>query len=169
MTVNESSRCRRLAAEIKVIMRDLDQVLAEGAEQFAQVLSEGVPSRAMVRSLGSVLHDFYTAIENLFQLVASEIDGGTPTSSDWHKRLLRSMSEPIDKLRPAVISHETEMLLQDFLGFRHVFRNIYGFRLDWDRIRVLLEKMPKAARRFKADIEQFHTYLLTLANAMEEA
>jgi len=37
------------------------------------------------------LHNFYTGCERIFQLVATELNGGTPSGSDWHRRLLDRM------------------------------------------------------------------------------
>lgn len=92
------------------------------------------------RAAGSILHDFYTGLEKIFCDVANKIDSGLPKQEDWHIRLLKSMAEETNK-RPKVISLKSMEELKEYLGFRHLFRNIYGAQLDWDRLKILLLKI----------------------------
>ncbi len=62
---------------------------------------------------------------------------------------------------------ETAWKLEPFLGFRHVFRNVYGHRLDWTRMAPLMIAMPGVHRQFSAEIERFCRYLITLAERLE--
>lgn len=50
------------------------------------------------------------------------------------------MTIPIKQIRPAVISEELAAGLDEYLSFRHVFSNIYGFELKGDRIDYLASK-----------------------------
>jgi len=70
------------------------------------------------------LHNFYTGCERIFQLFATELNGGLPSGSDWHRRLLDRMKAE-HEARPAVISAAMALKLQDYLGFRHVVRSLY--------------------------------------------
>lgn len=88
------------------------------------------------RAAGSILHDFYTGIEKIFCDIANKIDKGLPKTEDWHIRLLKSMVET-KKNRSEVISLELMEELKEYLGFRHLFRNIYGIQLDWDKLKIL--------------------------------
>ena len=54
------------------------------------------------------------------------------------------------------------MRLSEFLRFRHLFRNIYGFDLDWSRIEPLLTELPLVIERFSASLDGFRDYLLAL-------
>ena len=58
-------------------------------------------------------------------------------SYDRHKRLLNKMTLKIPGLRPAVISKELKEALDEYLRFRHVFRNVYGYLLEWKRMKGL--------------------------------
>lgn len=92
------------------------------------------------RAAGSILHDFYTGLEKIFCDVANKIDSGLAKQEDWHIRLLKSMAEDTKK-RPKVISLKSMEELKEYLGFRHLFRNIYGAQLDWGRLKILLLKI----------------------------
>jgi len=110
-------------------------------------------------SLALKLHNFYTGCERIFQKIADDIYGGVPSSFDWHKRLLKSMSLEIENIRPAVISKSTLRALEDFLAFRHVIRNIYGFEIDTERLQSLINNVQGAYRMFKKDIDKFIVFL----------
>jgi len=111
------------------------------------------------RAAGSILHDFYTGIEKIFCNIANKIDKGLPEGENWHIELLKNMAEPKDK-RPQVISLELMEELKEYLGFRHLFRNIYGAQLKWDKLESLLVKIQGYLwKRLKGEIDLFIEYL----------
>jgi len=111
------------------------------------------------RSIGSILHDFYNCCERIFKNVAIEINGGYEDSDKWHKALLYKMTMAIKDTRPAVISEELAADLDEFLSFRHVFRNIYGFELKGERIDYLARKFDKVVDRFIEETTKFLAFL----------
>ena len=149
---------RRLKAEIDNELSFLDEIQHEMAK-VAPKLARNTPSILDLRAAGSILHDFYNGVENMFRRIAQEVNGGLPTGDDWHKQLLRDMSLEIDGLRPAIISKSLVGELQRYLGFRHVFRNIYGFSLEAKRIKELVCDFPNVLSRFKREIGKFQHYL----------
>jgi hypothetical protein len=62
-----------------------------------------------------------------------------------------------------VISPETAALLAEFLAFRHIVRNLYGFELDPARVGALAARQPAAWRRVESEIRQFAAWLRELA------
>ncbi len=70
------------------------------------------------------LHNFYTGLERVLYHIAATLDEAVPESRDWHQELLKQMAEERPQIRPAVISEETRELLDEYLRFRHVVRNI---------------------------------------------
>lgn len=108
------------------------------------------------RVVGSYLQDFYNCFESMAKAVVRSVDGvGLPEGSDWHSELLRQMSTPVRGVRPALITSETAKILDEFRGFRHVFRNVYGFGLDPHRTLQLLSRLPAAVSRLKRDVMGF--------------
>jgi len=65
------------------------------------------------------------------------------------------MTIPVEGLRPRVISQEIAAELDEFLAFRHLFRNIYGFELKGSRIDNLSEKFEKVSKQFETEIRNF--------------
>lgn len=112
------------------------------------------------------LHNFYTGCERIFQLVASELNGALPSGYDWHKRLLDRMSVAREG-RPVVLTAETTRRLEEYLAFRHVVRNIYGFELDPKRVEQLVANYPAVWHSFEAQVGAFVKWLCALADRLE--
>jgi hypothetical protein len=66
---------------------------------------------------------------------------------------------PLEGIRPRVISDELAAELDEFLAFRHLFRNIYGFELKGDRIDYLSGKFDRVVETFRKEIEDFLIFL----------
>jgi hypothetical protein len=112
------------------------------------------------RSAGSILHDFYNCCERVFKKVAMDINGGHEDSDKWHKALMFRMTLSVRNLRPALISEELAAELDEYLSFRHVFRNIYGFELKGERLLHLRDKFDDVAKKFDAEIKIFLRFIL---------
>lgn len=151
-------RFARLAAAIRDELRDIEQLVAEADAARAR-FAKMKPSRLELRGIGAILHDFYTGVERMFETIAPELNGGVPAGSSWHRELLRNMTLDLPGFRPAVIERETERLLDELLRFRHLFRNVYGFELEWPRLRALLERLPAAWKALHADVDRFLGFL----------
>lgn len=154
---------RRFAVLRAEIRRELDNVrrLVAEAEEWQSKL-EPWPDMVRVRTAGGILHDFYTATERIFRLIALRVDEDLPEGAGWHVQLLRRMATTIERVRPAVLDTETEQTLAEYLRFRHLFRNIYGFDLEWERCRELLIDLPPVFARLESDIQRFDEFLRTL-------
>lgn len=105
-------------------------------------------------AIGYLLHNFYNGCENIFRAIAAffENDLGQGT---WPADLLRRMRLEIPGYRPAVIDDELYRLLDDFRGFRHVFRNCYSFELDWERERLVAGRLRRATALLQRQVNAF--------------
>lgn len=112
-------------------------------------------TRLYRRAKGSILHDFYNACERVFEIIARRINGGFSSNKDWHKKLLYQMTITFKDIRPAVLSKSLAAELDEYLAFRHLFRNIYGFELESRRLDQLAKRFPKVARLFQKEIKAF--------------
>jgi len=77
--------------------------------------------------------------------------GGFVKGPSWHADLLDAMRSPTPD-RAALLSPELARTLREFLEFRHRFRNLYGFELEWERMRPLVEKMAPTLQDFDAAV-----------------
>ena len=114
----------------------------------------------MLRARASILHDFYGGIERIFVRIAQELNGGVPVSEHWHRQLLLDMSLELRSVRPAVISRELHDLLVPFLGFQHLFRNVYGFVMDGERLDLLDARFDETFHRLQEELHRFLDWLV---------
>ncbi len=145
-----------LRADIDREMRNLERLSQELVTVLAAT-TEGTSAR--VRAAGSVIHDFYTGVEKIFRRIATRVDQDLPTGDDWHVHLLHRMAVSVEEIRPPVIDETLENQLEEYLRFRHLFRNIYGFDLKWERCQPLVERLDKTFGDLKEQIGNFGEFL----------
>lgn len=105
-------------------------------------------------ALATMLHSFYTGIENIFKRIAVEIDGSIPSGYASHSKLLAVMTQ-ITQHRPAVISDGLRTRLSAYLSYRHVFRHAYSFQLEWDKMRDLVLQSEETWQQLQNELDRF--------------
>ena len=158
MTDKFHQKIYRVVSEIEEELGNIERLLSELNEHQ----KEEPRNSFYLRAVGSIFHDFYCGVERIFERIAEELNGGIPEGENWHIQLLKDMTLQIEEVRPAVISKELVAELKGYLEFRHRFRNIYGFELEWDKMKGLKETMPGIAERFKKEIKEFIAFMKTL-------
>jgi uncharacterized protein YutE (UPF0331/DUF86 family) len=118
-------------------------------------------SPAELDSLGYSMHNIYNALENCFDQVSRNFEGSGGDQTRWHRELLDKMFLEIKLLRHAVLPEEARSVLGELLGFRHVFRHGYNFKLDktktvalWNRWSVENGSVKQALTLFADELEQ---------------
>jgi hypothetical protein len=131
----------------------LEEVFAADAEPKL-ALSAAEVDQYDRAAIGYFLHSFYNGCESIFRSIARffENDVGPET---WHADLLKRMKLDVEHYRPKVIDEELYRLLEDFRGFRHVFRHSYSFELDWDRERLVALKFRETSALLRAQVRTF--------------
>ncbi len=107
------------------------------------------------------LVDCYRGIENIFRRIALDVDLSIPDGSRWHKELLIQMSESQAERHP-VISQETFEILEELLEFRHVFNNIYGEELVYERTERHAKQVNPLFDRFSKELDVFIAWVKRL-------
>jgi hypothetical protein len=148
----------RLAAAVRQRRQQVAKIVDE-AREARSAYSEQAPPLLELRGIGAILHDFYTAIENISETIAPELNGGLPAGEAWHRELLTNMTLDLPGIRPPLLGADTAHALDEFLRFRHLFRNIYGHKLEWSRLRGLQEQLPAAWNAVEADLDRFLAFL----------
>ncbi|MCB0070138.1 MAG: hypothetical protein KDE20_01715 [Caldilineaceae bacterium] len=152
-----------IVVDIETELGHLDRLAADIQDVQLEIAMDPEHRRLFYENLALKLHNFYTGCERIFNVVTSELNGGPPTGYDWHQRLLDRMAADWGE-RPAIITAATATDLREFLSFRHVVRNVYGYELDPERIERLLEKYPQTWTAFRSDVENFIRQLKTMAD-----
>jgi hypothetical protein len=158
-----------LASEIRQEMESLSRLSQEIAATWARREAVAPSERqTYVESTALKLHNVYTAVERIFERIAGDIDGGLPQTPDRHLRRLRAMSTEIPAIRPRVLSSGLAERLVDYLRFRYLVRNIYGFELDERKMSSLVETVGAVCGEVEMEIGEFLTYLERLGYEASE-
>ncbi len=142
-----------LEARVKNELLQLEK-LCEELKSLATITEHNLKN-VKLRAYASILHDFYSGIEKIFIAVAREIDQDVPKSNGWHRLLLEQMTLDMPSRRPPVIDKEFAFEIQQYLSFRHRFRNMYGYELEWGKMEELIEEMPTIYTELRDRLEDF--------------
>lgn len=110
------------------------------------------PDLTEITAIATVLHSFYNGIENIFGIIAKEVDQHFPKGNAWYRELLDQMTRS-SNARAAVIDDHAREILLEYLSFRHFFRHSYSFHLDWTQRKSLVTGLNANWDRIKAGIQ----------------
>lgn len=137
----------------------IEETIVKIAERLEKIKTAPVEYREEIETtIAKNLVDCYRGIENIFRRIALDVDLRMPDGSRWHKELLVQMAVPQDERQP-VISQETFELLQELLEFRHVFNNIYGEELVYERTERNAKQISKLFNILSEELDTFVAYL----------
>jgi hypothetical protein len=134
--------------------REQLQRLLSGIQRLLTKCRDTAPTEIELSALAATLHSFYTGVENIFKRVAMELDGEPVRGDAWHRELLQRMKTPTAR-RPALLSEELHDTLNEYLRFRHVFRNAYSFDLDWRKMSPLVLRLEETFQKFENALDDF--------------
>ena len=109
------------------------------------------PDLVEMTALGSVIHSFYNGLENIFILIAKNIDKRMPKGEKWHYKLLVQMKTGNNE-RESVISEDVFAVLKEYLQYRHYFRHSYKWRLEWNEFKNLAVKLDDVWQKTRKEL-----------------
>lgn len=157
----KGNRFSLLKIELQEELKNLERLNNELSQILDNLVCE--PTFVELRAMGSILHDFYCGVEKVFKRIAINVDGCIPKGDAWHIELLNRMSMSIPGVRPCIISERLKEKLKELLMFRHLFRNIYGFELEWKKFKNLAESIENIYEWFVSELKKFHEFIDSLA------
>ncbi|HXF86607.1 MAG TPA: hypothetical protein VNK49_14595 [Anaerolineales bacterium] len=150
-----------LAGRIRRELDDLKRVLERAQRAMDAARRNPQDADLYLDSAALNLHDAYSGLERLFKQIATVVDGSLPPGAEWHRDLLDQMGIDLPQVRPPVLSRATIQLLDEYLRFRHVVRNVYAFSFDVARVGRLVESLS-------ANFNQISDELLAFADFLEK-
>lgn len=112
---------------------------------YADILNrqnKAAPGLVEITAIGSVLHSFYTGLENIFLNIAKKIDKQIPSGETWHHDLLNQMTKA-ELFRDSVLTEALAEQIDKYLGFRHLYRHAYSFIMRWEEMEKLVTPLPE--------------------------
>ena len=143
-----------LAARLRLELERIDKTVGLVAEHVAKVDADGRSDPALAM-LSTCLHSFYNGTERFLETVARDLDESRPTGPTSHRDLLDQAAAPVQGLREAVITESTRRALARYLDFRHRFRHLYFFDLEWIDVEGLARDLATAWQTIRGELERF--------------
>ena len=143
----------RINQELNKILQALQQL-----EIFLRELSnqsDVMYQNALINSIALNFHGVYTGIERIFEVIAKKIDQRFPTGDKWHRDLLEQMSVDIPRVRKAVITEETRLILDELRRFRHLVRSAYSCQLDEEKVLIIAHQIVNSYQTIINEIQLF--------------
>jgi len=132
-----------LAGRIRKELGEIERLVARANRAIKTVRKNPRDADLYLDSAALNMHDVYSGFERIFKQIAATVDGNIPDNAEWHRELLEQMGLDLPKVRPPVLSSESIKLLDEYLRFRHVVRNVYTFSFDPERIGRLVKGLEK--------------------------
>ena len=134
-------------------MNDIDRLFSEYELIFEKIKVEE-PDLFDMTILGSVLHSFYNGLENIFEIIAKNIDNNVPSGNKSHQELLHQMASE-NGFRHEIISEDLYLRLREYATFRHFYRHAYSFQLNWEKMKPLVENISSVWKETKNTMLSF--------------
>ena len=142
--------------KIKFKISDIDKLFSEYELVFLKVKIQ-TPDLFDITVLGSVLHSFYNGLENIFEIIAKNVDGNVPSGNKSHQELLHQMASE-NQTRNEIINENLYLQLREYATFRHFYRHAYSFQLNWEKMEPLVINMQTVWDEVKICLENFIKY-----------
>ena len=155
---------KTLISEIRADLEAIERILQQ-IDQIRQGIKPNQPPLFHEKAaIGYLLHNLYSAFENIFKNIANVFGNMMGEHQTWHTLLLRRMTLEIESVRPRVIGSQSYDALDELRRFRHVFRHAYTLDLDWERMDLVLRKLDIGLRpRYQDELNTFLQFLEKLS------
>jgi hypothetical protein len=160
-------RYRLLAERLRAELQALERIVTRAENAVTLARRRPAEQDYFLGSAALDLHAFYTGVERMLELIASDLDESRPATPHWHRDLLAQMSVAIPDVRPVVLQPETGAALAEYLEFRHVVRNVYTFNLRPDRVAELVHELRPTYRLVERDLQGLAGLLDAIATSPE--
>ena len=163
--MNERTRVATLIAELNGDVESLSPLAATNLKADGRI-RHGANDELDWAALGYTIHNLYCALESYFLRVAKHFENDLPPA-EWRRALVERMTIQIEGLRPRLLDRSLAQDIHDLRAFRHVFRNMYGTRLDPERIRIVQNRVPDTLAAFRSAHARFVAALDAAAAMIE--
>jgi hypothetical protein len=139
----------QLKKDLVFEQEQMDLVVSKIREIRAKEITE-----VNTAAIATYLMNFYNGIENILKRCAKEYYRKIPKGDDWHKQLLLQ-SWLHNKNKIPLFEQETIDKLYHYLTFRHFFIHGYGFKLNWEKMKSLVENIDELWVEIKKQLTTF--------------
>lgn len=131
-----------LRSQVDFGLENLDKIF-QNIQRFSK---DEIAQDLKVSALAYECLGYYNAIEHLMIRFLKFSKSEIPTGAFSHRDTIKMFYTTFAEMR---IGLEVVKAIDDLMGFRHVVTKIYGFLLDWDRLRRVVDQIAKFHTDFK--------------------
>ena len=121
---------------IPSVLAELEYINKERGltEQLGKIRMQRSWDDIELHAAASALHSIYTGMERCLLLMLKVRGEPVPSGLHWHKQVLERSYEC------GTVDKDLRDRLKEYLAFRHMYRNAYGFMLDSDLLAPLIDR-----------------------------
>jgi hypothetical protein len=151
-----SERLGNLAEQCRIELRLLEETVAELHQIMDDIRADNNTASLRNRAAAANLsQSFYNGIENILKRVHKYHGVPLPTSEQWHSEIAERFT--IDHHArykfPLLLPPEIASPMTILRRFRHVIMHGYAMNLDWERMCLNVEFIPKVFPIFCTAVE----------------
>ena len=147
----EREQVAGLTAEVRAQMGLIERVY----QRLQNRLEQGLDTPAQLESVAYQIHNLYCAVEDLLKLIAHSFENRIGAGGDWHRTLLLRLSQPIQGVRPRLLSETTFDVMNRLRSFRHFVRHAYGTEIELNQLTANLNLALDLLELLNKDVEHF--------------
>ena len=141
---------KNIEKKILFEIAQLDELM-EASRSFLSVCLEREPEFGEKCGVAQILHSFYNGIEKLLLLIIKNSEIISIDVNRWHSELFIKAFEPRQNSM-YIIRPDLKETLNEYLKFRHVVRNSYGFSLLWTKMIDMVVNLENTWNMVRFDI-----------------
>lgn len=142
----------QLAAEVALETNALGRIVAELSAIAHEAEAEDPDFRTVIAA-GALLQQFYNGVENILKRLSHFLGQPLPEGDRFHITLLDRFTVPTQPPYPPLLDADLAADLDHYRQFRHVFRQIYSFDLQWSRFQQGVVEAEGVFDRFAARVQ----------------
>lgn len=129
-------------------------------ERIAHILALPLDEAVLVSALAYEGLGYYNAIEHLMLRFIKHLKLPRPEGASSHRDTLRAFIK-ITEMYNILCDEQLWGIIQELMAFRHVMTKIYGFLIDLDKLKDVIEKIQRVHEQI---VDLFERSLQALPN-----
>ncbi len=123
--------------------------------ELLQIVGGRSPGNIEIAAANQYLSQFYNGIENVLKRIIKFVNLPLIRNDNWHIELLNYFYNNPSSPKIHLFDRNNYEVLNTYRKIRHVVRQGYNFQMDWDKLSIAMENIPKYLTEFKIKILNF--------------
>lgn len=131
-----------LKSEINFGLKNLESIY-QNISEFSQ---QEIEERVKVSALAFECLGYYNAVEHLIVRVLKHSKIEIPSGPFSHRDVLKAF---LSLANGRVVDKDTIEVIENLMAFRHIATKIYGFLINWDKLKFIINEIEKNHDKIK--------------------